>query len=104
MPKVQTFDFLKNIDSFSEAVPTFNIDGHTEIKTFPGALITLTISLLTFIFGVMKIQHLLERKNPTINTNDEPLDEGTTYFLDNEEFMMAFAAERYDNFNGLSDP
>ena len=104
MRRVGTFDFLKNIDNFSEALPSFNINGRSDVKTFFGGIMSLSIIMVTIAFGVMKMQHLVERKNPQINTNDAPLEDGTTYHTGNEDFMWAFAAERYDNFEGLSDP
>ena len=103
MPRVGSFDFLRNIDNFGEAVPSFNIGGRAEIKTISGGIVTLIIFLVTFSFGVMKMQHLLEKKNPVINTNEEPLEDGTIYATNGDEFMMAFAAERYDDARGLSD-
>ena len=99
-----TFDFLKNIDIFGKPVPTFSIRGQTEVKTLCGALISLFIMFLTIMFGILKLQHLFERKNSTINTNISPLEAGVKYKLDQDEFMMAFTAENYDTGAPLSDP
>ena len=51
--------FLKNVDIFGEPVPSFKISGKGSIKTFTGALISMTIIFLTITFGLIKLQHLL---------------------------------------------
>ena len=99
-----TFYFLKDVDMFSEPVPSFNINGRTHIRTWLGACISVQILLIVMAFSVQKLQHLFMRKNPLINTNKFPLDVGTTYKLDQDEFMLAVAAESYDNNEYLSDP
>ena len=91
-----TFDFLKALDIFGKPVPTFNIRGQTEVKTMCGALMSFVIMFLTIMFGILKLQHLIEKKNPTINTNISPLEAGVKYNIDQDEFMMAFTAENYD--------
>ena len=49
--------------------------------------------MLTMLFGLLKFQHLLERKNPLISTNNVPSDSSDEYNLEAEEFMMAFGLE-----------
>ena len=44
------------------------------------------------------------RENPIINSNNYPLEAGTTYGTDEDEFMMGVAAENYDTNEALSDP
>ena len=64
-----TFSFFRNIDIFGKPVPSFNLDGKDTIKTTIGACMTLIIVILTLAFGLLKMRHLFERKNPIINTN-----------------------------------
>ena len=101
---MQLFAFFKELDLFGETVPTFNMGGKTEIKTFPGALFSITIVYLTIMFGTLKIQHLVERKNPQIVTNTQPLEAGYKYPTTGDDFMTAYAAENYDTGKGISDP
>ena len=64
----------------------------------------MTIALLTITFGLVKLQHLLQRKDPIIISNENPLEVGQKYELAQEEFMTAYAAENYDTGKGISDP
>ena len=84
---------LKKFDIFSARVPSFNIDGKTEVRTLTGGVISLSIVMLTILFGLLKLQHMLERKNPLISTNDVPSELSDEYDLEAEEFMMAFGLE-----------
>ena len=58
-----------NIDIFGKPVPSFNLEGKDTIKTTIGACMTLIMLILTLAFGLLKMRHLFERKNPIINTN-----------------------------------
>ena len=49
------------------------------------------ILALTFTFGLLKFQHLLERKNPVIISNEEDLDPDEILDTSSEEFMIAFS-------------
>ena len=77
------------MDLFSEPVPTFNIAGKTSVQTRLGIFCSLLIFILTFAFSLLKLQHLIERKNPDLTTNTEPLEGGEKFFLESDEFMMA---------------
>ena len=95
---------LKKFDIFSASVPSFNIDGKTEVRTLTGGVISLSIVMLTILFGLLKLQHMLERKNPLISTNDVPSELSDEYDLDAEEFMMAFGLEDVNGKMLLHDP
>ena len=88
MPK-----FLKNADMFGAPIPNFNLRGRAEVKTSCGACISIVIFMLTFLFGVLKLQHLLTRKNPLITQNTIPLEAGERFDTGSDDFMMAFAVE-----------
>ena len=79
-------EFIKDLDLFSKPLPTFNINGKTSVPTWAGTISTLVILMITFAFGLLKLQNLVERKNPTLSTNTEPLEADVTYSLDSEEF------------------
>ena len=63
--------FIHRLDIFGESVPAFNIDGEAEIKTSMGAVSSILIFMLTFTFGLIKFQNLLNRKNPSVVGNLE---------------------------------
>ena len=43
-------------------------------------------------------------KNPIININEFPLDAGTKYGTNEDEFMVAFSAESFETGVNLNDP
>ena len=96
--------FFKNLDIFGEPVPSFKISGRGTVKTYAGAIVSITIILLTLMFGLMKFQGMIIHKNPNIVSNEIQLEAGKIYATAQDEFMMAFAAESYSNGNGISDP
>ena len=51
---------------------------------------------LTFGFALLKLQHLLEFKNPSISTFDQEIDtsEENSFSLSSDSFMLAFGIER----------
>ena len=77
---------------FGALVPSFNIGGKQYVKTVAGTCASLSILTLVLIFGLIKLENLLLRKNPFLNTNTETLDDGVSYSTSSEDFMMAFAA------------
>ena len=83
--------FVKNIDMFGAQVPTFNLRGREDVKTSAGALASMVIIVLTFLFGLLKLQYLVERKNPSIVANTRNLAFGERFNTGSDDFMMAFA-------------
>ena len=53
------------------------------------------IFLLTFAFGLLKLQDLVKRKNPLLSANTEDIGIDETYSLGNGQFMMAFAMHKF---------
>ena len=84
-------EIVKKFDIFGSKVPTFNIDGEDDVKTVTGGLLSLIIMMLTGIFGILKMQHLLERMHPEIHNNTVPLSFDDDYSLESDDFMVAFA-------------
>ena len=70
---------IKNIDFFGAPVPTFNIGGKTNVPTWLGSIISILILGMTFMFGLIKIEHMAIRKNPEIIKNIEIVDIEETY-------------------------
>ena len=75
------------------------------VSTACGACISIIVFTLTLIFGLIKLQHLLEHRNPQIVTRTVKVDEGARFSMADTNFMMAFAAARVANGlnEGLSD-
>lgn len=44
------------------------------IRTWIGAIVSILIVLTTNMFGLIKLQHLLEQRNPTLETSSELLE------------------------------
>ena len=87
--------FVKNLDVFSNSLPSFNIDGKTKVNTWMGAVCSIIIFILTSAFGLLKLQHLVTRRNPAMSEATEQVDADATFSLDSEEFTMAFAIHRF---------
>ena len=49
--------------------------------------------MLTISFGLLKLQAMLDRKNPQIAINKIELEAGESYSLAADNFMIAFSAE-----------
>ena len=90
-------EFIKNLDLFYEPMPAFNIKGKESVKTWIGAMCSVIIMTLTVAFGLLKLQHLVEKKNPALVTNTEDLGEYASFKLDDDGFMMAFSLETITN-------
>ena len=86
------FKFIEKFDIFGKHVPSFSLGGRTEVRTKSGAILTIIILSLTLVFGLVKLQHLLERKNPLINTNFEPLADDAVFDNNSGDLMLAVSA------------
>ena len=95
MPKM-----LHTLDMFSEPLPAFNIEGSRDIRTNCGGCVSLIIMYVLFLFAVLKLQHLLSKHNPTVNTFVERdfIDENDIWYAaDTGDFMMAFTVTHFLN-------
>ena len=94
---MQVFSFVKDLDMFGAPVPNlFNMGGHKKVKTWLGALISIMIVSLIVAFSLIKIERLVQRKNPEISTNTEVLDFTEKFDTSSDDFMMAFATKSMD--------
>ena len=57
---------FRDVDIFGQPLPGFTLKGRKLIRTRLGSVCTIFIALLTFAFGLLKLQHLLERRSPII--------------------------------------
>ena len=72
MQKFNVLGFMKNLDMFEKPIPTFNIGGKTSVKTVMGSCCSVFIMMMTFAYGLLKLEHLIAHKNPFITSNIEP--------------------------------
>ena len=49
------------------------------------------VMMLTLAFGLIKLEHLLERKNPSITSNESETEADEEFSLTSDHFMMAFS-------------
>ena len=87
---------LKRFDLFGMAPPNLNIRGETVVKTYPGAVFTFLVVILTFLFGLIKLENMATGKNPNLTTNKSQLEPEETFNTNSDDFMMAFAVQSKD--------
>ena len=71
--------FLKELDYFGDPIPSFNLRGETEVKTSIGACLSIIVSICTLAFSLIKLEHLVTRKNPALVMNEVPNEQGTIF-------------------------
>ena len=70
-------NFVKRLDIFGQNVPQLNIRGEAKINTLLGSLFSISILFLTIVFGILKLEDLVLRKNPSLSLSLQDLkDEG----------------------------
>ena len=60
-------DFTKVIsrmDIFGAPLPTFNLAGKTIVKTATGGIISFIVFVVFFVYGTLKLTHLINKYNP----------------------------------------
>ena len=89
--------FVKNVDMFGAPVPTFNLGGKNQVQTSFGALVSMIIMSLVFMFSLMKLEGLLMKKRPDVVSfvDEEAITSDYLYNTRDEPFMMAFSAENW---------
>ena len=65
--------------------------GHSMYKTSLGAIATILIMTVSLMFGIVKLEHLILKRNPNLTTNTESLEDDEVYDSSSDEFMLAFA-------------
>ena len=61
-------DFFEKIDLFKSEVPRLNLKGRTEIPSVCGGILSAVMLTITILYGGFKVQHLVNRANPTVST------------------------------------
>ena len=91
---------------FGQPIPTLNNKGKTEIHTSEGVLISVILLTVMFLFGAMKLEHLVTRHNPQVSstTYKNFFDSMQKWTLEEKDFMFAFAIEGYYSKEDKTDP
>ena len=85
------------MDIFGVDLPTFNIKGESKVMTVAGGLLSFFVGVIFFIYGSLKLSHLLDKYNPAISEIKEFnfYDSSERLVLDDFGFRIAFAVESY---------
>ena len=67
-----------------------------QVNTKLGAICSIMIITLTFLFGLVKLKHLADKKNPLISTTQDKLDEQESLNTASADLLMAFTIENRD--------
>ena len=88
---------FKRLDIFGVDLPTFNIKGESKVMTVSGGLLSFFVGIVFFIYGSLKLSHLLDKYNPSISELKEInfYDSSERLVLDDFGFRIAFAVESY---------
>ena len=84
----------------------FNIKGQSKVRTHCGGCVSLAIIFTTITFAMVKLGHLLEKHNPTVNifTSENAFNEKEIWRAkDQKDFMMAFAVTDALDFSDVRD-
>lgn len=84
------------LDMFSEQLPQFNLRGEQTKASWCGTLSSLILLTLMISYGSLKLETLLQRKNPTISFSEKisAFDESTVLDLKSAGLKFAFTAEK----------
>ena len=102
--KYGIWQFLYEFDMFGAPAPTMNISRETKVRTSAGVVSSILVLLLTFLYALLKLEHMVERKNPSLTTNTTPVEEGEYYKITSDNFMAAFSIINKVTGEPKSDP
>ena len=91
---------------FGAKVPTFNIKGQTKVHTVTGGILTSILGIIFFSYALLKLTHLMNKKNPLIAEIRESnfYDYHTRININEIGFKMAWAVEGYLDGKIKDDP
>ena len=59
-------DSLKKLDLFGASVPSFRLNKKDKVHSCVGGCLTLMLFSITLLFALVKFEHLMLHKNPSI--------------------------------------
>ena len=85
------------MDNHGASLPMFNLRGASGVSTCCGGVLTFITIYITFLFALLKLTHLVAKKNPVVNTfaRMDFFSSEDVFRPDEENYMMAFAVEDY---------
>ena len=88
---------LEATDLYQEQLPSFNLRGRKTIPSLAGALVSLLVYLIVFLYAYKNLGRLLNRSNPEISEFQEygVLTSDETVNVEEIGFKFAFAIEGY---------
>ena len=66
-------NIFRKFDLFGAQVPQFNLNGQKDVRSLIGGIASFLVISTTFLFATLKLQHLLQRKNPTVSIYSEEI-------------------------------
>lgn len=96
------------MDSFSETVPQFNINGETHVNTFCGGVVTFLILMAALAYAANNAIELVDPVSPQINKGvvakyfSNTREEAT--LLRESNFKLAFTLNDYYSGEPINDP
>lgn len=97
---------LKKLDIFRAPLPGFNIKGDQAVSSNIGGCVSVLIMIVTITFGLLKLEDLALRTNPTVSTfvQEDEFDQNDKYDSGRSDFVMAFALVRAKDDVPKNDP
>ncbi len=94
------------MDIFGAPLPTFNLKGETHVNTATGGILTIFLTIVFLGYASVKLQHLIDSKNPDIAEFEENhfYDYTTRLNLNDIGFKFAFTIEGYFDKKIKDDP
>lgn len=65
-PRWHISNVIRSADVFGRNVPTFNIKGDENVRTFFGGAFTVGLMVLATVYALVKLQDLVTGDNPNI--------------------------------------
>lgn len=86
--------------------PSFISRGETQVRTVTGGILTALLAVVFIGYALIKLTHLLDKKNPLIAETKETnfYDFNTRINLNEIDFKMAFTVEGYQDKKIKDDP
>ena len=77
-------EVFRGLDIFSEAIPTFILQGKKKVQTRVGGVATILLVIIVFMYAALKFSYLITRHKPEMFTYFKD----NTYSLNNEQLNL----------------
>ena len=95
---------LKSWDLFGASIPSFNLQGKSNVNTIVGAITSIFIISMTFMFALIKFDHMMQKRGPSILQNTDKVEDDVFVDISSDDFMLATGLENYKTGKPLNDP